>query len=497
MAELRRTDSPAPQAWRAKAASGAVTNVLFSGAGGAVTLVQLVLLPRMLGPDVIGLFALATGLGVTVEALADLGVGDKLVQDRTEDLEKSYQVAFTLALILSAALCVLLLAVSPLVARYYRTPVLWPLLSFMSYRAFAVVLRFPLNLHYRRLDFATYRLYPLLSKCCSLAASLVLVKLGLGVWALAFGELAGLLLSSVPLWMRSPMRARLRYESDTARAYLRFSWPLWSAKLAGALVAPVSVLVVSVYLSITALGHYRFAEQLAAFGLSMDVILAQTAFPILCRLHGSDSDFKSVFVGISRVTMLWAAPVGLGMFVFAPDFLRIFMTPEWAGAEWLIRVQGLSVLIGSLAYSWDVLVKAKDATRPVLTMAVALSAACLLIFLPCVRWFGLPGALAGLGAMILAGTAVKQYYLSRLLPGVSLLNLAPKEVGCALAMSALVMGWRQLTGSPGIAGLLAQAAVFVFGFLFLAAFFERRTLRAWRAAMIRRQTVAPEASDRP
>ncbi|MEK7995056.1 MAG: oligosaccharide flippase family protein [Planctomycetota bacterium] len=466
-----------------KAASGLVTNLLFSCAGGLVTLLQIVLVPRLLGPELIGLFGLASAFGMAFEAFSDFGVGDKLVQDKTDDLRASYQTAFTVSLLLSSGLWFLLVLAAPLIARYYGLPVLWPLLTVMSYRAFTSLVRLPLNVHYRRLNFAAYRLFPFLGKCCSLAVTVVLIYGGWGVWSLALGELAGLLLTAIPVWIRSPIPAKLRYEPAVARKYLVFSWPIWSAKMTGALIGPATVVAISLYLNMTTLGHYKLAEQLAIFGLSIDLILAQTAFPFFCRLQDSGKRLEEAFIAMSRLTMVWATPVGFGMFVFASDFISFVLTPEWAGAAWFIRVQGLAVVGSSLAYSWDTLLKAMGVTRPILSLTAVFASSCALVFFPLVMYFGYQGILWGLVIVTALGIAGRQYYLSKYFAGISVLRIAPKEIGAGVAVSGLMLLWWRFSAPASLMDFLARAALFVAGFLAVVAVLERRTIASyWQRA---------------
>src|SRR5262249_52016301 len=155
----------------------------------------------------------------------------------------------------------------------------------------------------------------------------------------------------------------------------------------------------SLFLALDDVGRFKSSEQIATIVYYVETVLAQTLFPVFCRMRDSDIFLRSAFTKASRVSMLWIAAGSLGLILFAPEIVRYVLTERWRGAEFFLRAQGLALLFGATISSWDSLLKARNRTRAIFGMSVVFGICFASIFIPAVAIWHRFGAAAAVVAI--------------------------------------------------------------------------------------------------
>lgn len=429
-----------PHALKRIVATGALSNLVFAAMGSAVTYLQSIIAIRILGPEQIGLYAMASAIAVTLEWVSDFGIGDQLIQEDDANFQDKFDTAVTVYVILALALAAATVGIAPFMARVYHQPPLSLLVTAISYAAFIGLLRLPLSLLVRDLKYVRQRVLLLAGRVVSFVVTVTLALKGAGAWALVAGGFCGLVVTGIPAWLQCHMRPRLRISRALLKPLFRFSSPVWVSKIAYVLVQQGSVLVLSAYLALDDVGRFKASEQVAYFIFYVETVLAQTMFPVFCRLKDSDGMLRSAFTKASRISMFWISASALGLTLFAPDIVRYVLTERWHGAELFLRAQGIALFFGATISGWESLLKARNRTRVIFQMSVFFGICFTVIFIPAVAVWGRVGAA---GAVIVISAIIlvtRVIVLSRLGLGISIVEI----------------GWRATT-----AGVLAVAAVLV------------------------------------
>src|SRR4051794_41046777 len=104
---------------RRRTARGAVINGLFLAGSEALVLAQGLIATVLLGPEAIGLYGIVTTTAITIVALKRVGIDEAYVQQDERGQEEEFQRAFTLELVFSALLAVVIAASAPAIAAIY------------------------------------------------------------------------------------------------------------------------------------------------------------------------------------------------------------------------------------------------------------------------------------------------------------------------------------------------------------------------------------------
>lgn len=428
-----------------------------------VTGVQSLVVPRLLGPETVGLFALAMAIVRMGNLLKDLGTHQKLVQDRRHDLPLSYSVAFTMEMVVASVLFTLVVLSAPLLADFYDERRLGFVVVGLATMVYAhAFLELPSALYLRRLDYLRRNVIQAIGPLTNFAVTVPLAFAGAGVWSLVAGSLAALGASVWAVTRGISLRPRLHLDRSVLRDYMQFGWPLWLASLLGIASTLGGTIVVSRVLGVAGLGFFSVAQGFVVRVLSVDLLVAQAVFPALAATQEDVEGHRRAFQVTNRITMMWASAVGFGFALFAGDLVDHVLGPDWQPAVPLFRAAGVAIGLGSVGYSWDMFFRARGETRPTLVFKVLSEGWVFVVLLPLVALFGIAGAAwatASLGGLALV---VRQAFIRRLFPSYSLLGGVWREVGSAGVVAGAVAAARWLGWTPeSFPGLVAQAAAYL------------------------------------
>lgn len=463
--------------------------------------VQALIIGHLLGPEILGVYALATGGVVIGTTLKDFGISQKLVQDRETDLYTAYGVAFTLELVLAGGAFLLVGGVvGPILALAYHRPVLLPVVAVLGLSVFTTAFLFlPASIPYREMNFVRRNLILGLGPAATFAVTVPMAFAGFGIWSLVAGDLAGFGSAGAVMFAAGAVRPHIVLDRAIIQRFVGFGGPLWGAGVISTVSGWLTVIALSAMLGVPSLGFFTLSQGWASQAVQVDGFLSDALFPALCSIQSSLERQRRAFVIACRLSMGWAAPVGAAMFVFAYPVIHILLGPRWYPAVLIAQAEGAGVILGSIAYSWNMLYAARGDNRPTLVSSALAAAWLFAVFLPLTAAFHLRGVAGSVVLLALGAYFLRQYYLRKLFGPIRLISMVWRELLAAgLAAGAVLLcrvaGWRV----SHLGGLVGQAALFVAVAYGSFALLERRLLvdilRAMRGRDGRTAAVSSGAS---
>lgn len=441
---------------------GALITAAFSLSIQGLTFVQSLLVPRLLGPENLGLFAVAAASVRIGTLIKDFGVSEKLTQDDRVDLPLAYSVAFTLEAGMATVLFVLLVATAPLVAALLNRPELSLVISVLAATVYTnAFLNLTSALHLRRLRYGRQNLINAVGPVVSFAVTVPLAYAGAGVWSLVAGAVAAFLAASAVVLWTAPLRPRIRLDRGVVGKYLRFGWPLWVANLLGMASTVGGTIVITRWLGLVGVGFLTVAQGFIQRAFLVDQLVAQSLFPALSRTQRDIAGHRRAFLVTNRVTVIWSGFVGFGLALFAGDLVTFVLGPAWAPATLLFRMSGLAVTTGSIGFSWDIFLRARGETKPTLVFKTISEGWVFVVLLPAVVFWGLDGAAWAVGSLGVVSVAVRQVFVSRLFDDVRLVRVAWREIAATGGAALLVIVLRGAWTPRSVAGFVGQVTFYV------------------------------------
>jgi len=308
-----------------------------------------VVLARILTPADFGLVAVAMVVVAFVGLFQDLGLKQALVQRREVDARLTGAV-FWGGIGVGVVWFVAIFLSAPLFGRLYRSPEVVPVLRSLG----ALFLITPLGLVPEALllrDLRFRRLFALelLPSIVPGVVAIGLAGLGLGVWALVWGTLAGSALRTGTLWALVPWRPGRPARFGAWRQLMRFGGWVSLEAILGWMIANLDQAFAGRFLGAAGAGVFRMGVALALFpatGVSQTV--GRVLFPAYSRLQDEPDRIREGLERCIRLVAIVSVPVGVAAVAYADPVVPVLLGEHWRPAVDVIRILAPAGVLASL-----------------------------------------------------------------------------------------------------------------------------------------------------
>lgn len=319
---------------------------LGTGTQQLLRLMAFIVLARLLSPHDFGVVGAALVVIGLSTIFSQVGVGPAIVQRPVLE-PRHLRVGFTISLALSASFMTLIWSTAPLIAWFFRIPELAPVvrvlaLVFVCQGAGTIAEA----LAQRELRFRWLAGVEVVSFAGGFGlVSVPLAWLGLGVWALVYGQLAESLIKTTILLAGRRHPKRLLLEWQPTRELLYFGGGFTLAKLGNYLALQGDNVVVGRWLGPQALGLYGQAYNLmTASALLVGQVLDRVLFPAMARVQSDLPKLRGAYRRGAVLVALVTLPGGCVLYLLAPELILLLLGPKWAGAVAPFQILSLGLL---------------------------------------------------------------------------------------------------------------------------------------------------------
>jgi PST family polysaccharide transporter len=317
-----------------------------TGVQGAIQLLVLMALGRLLTPAEFGLMGAATVVVALSQIVSRIGVGAAIIQRR--ELEPTHvRVAVTFSCGLGLLLGAIVYAAAPAIAAFYRMSDLAPVLR-------VVAVLFPLDglntvgksLLSRDLRFRRWVTLDVGSYIVGYAVvGVLLAWRGYGVWALVAANLAQVSLRTVSMYLVTRHSLRPSVDLRAAWELLSFGFGMSLAEIGVVISQQGDNFVVGRWLGPAALGVYGRAYSLmvmpaSAFGRIVNRVL----FPLMAQVQDQPRRLGSGYERACAIVALLTLPISAFLWVMAPEFIPLVLGPAWGGVVVPFRLFTIGLL---------------------------------------------------------------------------------------------------------------------------------------------------------
>lgn len=462
---------------RERAAKGALVNAVFQVGLVTIGLVKGLVVAAFLTPGEYGVWGILVISLITITWLKQVGAGDKFIQQSDQDQERAFQQAFTVELLFTLAFTLLLCALIPIIALIYGEPRLLAPGLILALTMPLAALQAPIWVLYRRMDFARQRILQAVDPVVALGVTVTLAATGAGYWSLVAGSVAGLITGALIAILSAEYRLALRFDPGVVRSYLSFSWPLVVSGAGSLVVAQGSMILGEAKLGLAGAGMISFASTIAFYSTQVDTVLTQTLYPAICAVRDRTDLLFETFETSNRLALMWGVPFGLGLALFAPDFVHLVVGDEWTPAVFMLQVFGVAMGIGHIGHNWDAFYRARGDTRPIALWSTISMLAFLAFAVPLLILEGLDGYAIGMGLMALVSLLVRGLYLTKLFSGLRAWRYLLRALAPSVPAAATVLLLRAAEGAERDPALVVGEVLLYLGVTALSTLWlERRLL---------------------
>ncbi len=472
---------------RIRAARGTIVNAVFLVGVNTLNLVRGFLVAAFLTTAEYGVWGVVLVVLFTLMFLRQVGIGEKYIQQDEDDQELAFRKAMTFELALAGVVLVAGLALVPALAAIFgNAAIVAPALAALLIVP-AQALQAPLWIFYREMNFVRQRKLQTVEPVAGFVIAVALLIAGWNYWSLIVGAIAGAWLGALVSLRASPYRFAWTWDAQTLRSYASFSWPLFLAGMSGIVVGQGLLIVGEAKLGLAGVGIIALASTISQYSDRADQAITQTIYPTICAVKDRADLLYEAFVKSNRLALMWGAPFGLGLALFAEDLVQFGIGERWRPGIGLMQAIGVSVAVHQIGFNWDAFYRARAETKPIAVASAIAIVAFLGIGLPLLATEGLRGLALATLLVEAVNFATRMVYLRRLFPDFRFLRHAGRALLPSLPAVALVAGLRLAFGEEATL-LAALGMLALYGIVTLAAtaLLERRLLREIVAYLRRR-----------
>lgn len=401
------------------------------------SMVNLVVLGRLLAPDDYGVASLAIVVIGFVQVLSDMRVNSALIALRDIDTHH-IDTGFTMNFLRGALIAAILFIFAGPIANYMNEPKLEDVL-----RVICVVLIFdgarnPAFMMYQRnIDFSKEFNRRVASTLFGSLAAIVVAFATESYWAIVAGTLAGRFTEMVLSYWRIPYQPRVSFREW--RTFLGFGGWLTMSGIISHFTQIAPQFLIGKYMGAAQLGYFtigRDVSQVATRELATPI--SQAITPGLSAIAHNNARLRGAYRKAQSVILGIALPIGVGTALMANEMIAILV-----GIKWLPSAEVVVVLAPTLAFTMitsatDGLAMAKQATRAMFNRAVLVAAIALPVYGLAVWQGTFITVIYALVFRLLLQTAVNMYFAKTL-------------IGDSF-FSPFAASWRSLLAAAAMAG---------------------------------------------
>ncbi len=402
---------------------------------------------RLLVPRDYGLVAMAEVITSFLTILAGYSFTSAIIQAPEID-ERRIRQFFGLLIVINLGLAALQFAAAPLVASYYREPMVASMLRVQALNyLFIPFITLPLALASRKMEFRSPALVHFFAMMTSGATVMALAWTGFGVWALVIGTVVLHASRAVGMAVATRWLMRPIFRFDGTASLLTYGGAVMANSILWFFYSQADIFIGGRVLKAHDLGIYSTGLFLASLPVSKFIpALNEVGFTAYARIQ---DDLKAVhfsFLKSTRMVTLLFFPVFLGLAAVADNFVPVVLGPQWIPAAPIIRTIALVMPLYAIYTLLTPVVNALGQPRVGLTNSLIGLVIMPAAFFIGVRWgaIGLARAWAFGFPLLFLITTWRSLRVMKLGPLPLLEAMAPALLSSALMAAAVYAGSRMI-----------------------------------------------------
>ena len=309
------------------------------------------ILARLLTPNDFGLLAMVVVFTNFVMIFRDFGLTAALIQ-RKEIIEEHLSSCFWINILVGFLLTLVFVVLAPLISHFYSeiklNSIIMILASIFFISSFGIV---QTALFTKKMNFKPLVIVEISAIAISGTAAIVLAFSGFGVWSLVWQQIISSFVIVFLLWIFSDWRPKFMFRWQRVKELLGFGLNLIGFNFVNYFNRNLDNLLIGRFLGSVPLGFYNLAYRLLLFPLSnISSIIGRVMFPSLSMIQDDKNKIYYIYIKATRYIAVITFPLMMGLFVVAPQFIRVVFGLQWERSIFLIQILslvGLGQSIGS------------------------------------------------------------------------------------------------------------------------------------------------------
>lgn len=340
---------------RSAAVRGAGVTIFAQGTSFFVQIGSVMILARLLTPTDFGVVTMVTTFSLLFYSFGLNGFTEAILQ-REEVTDSLVSNLFWANFGIGGFLTVAFIALGPLLARFYRDPVVTRVAIGMSLTIVIGSLGWiHLALLGRAMQFRTVSAISVVARTISVIVSIVLAVLGWGYWALVAGQIVVAVATVLGAWWMCRWVPRWPKRREGTASAVKFAVNVYSHYAFSYFTRNTDNLLVGWRFSAQALGFYKKAYDLFVLPESqLTSPISAVVVTTLSRLNRDRIQYQRYFLSGIAVLAFVGMGIGIDITLIGRDIIRFLLGPGWdeAGRIFSLFGPGIGVMLLYNTHGW-------------------------------------------------------------------------------------------------------------------------------------------------
>lgn len=337
---------------RASLMKGTIWTIAGYGVGQLLRLGAIVILTRLLAPELFGIMTIINSVRTGLDLVSDLGIGQNVVQNKNADDPRFWDTAWSLQLVRGGVLFVACLAVALPLAHFYDTSILMIAVPVSALYFLIVGMNsISIPLLRRRLQLARLNIFETSVELFSSVSHVLLAYLSPTLWALVFAGLIASTSRMVGSYFLLPgLRHRFIISKDYASQIFSFGKWIFLSSIVYFFSLNFDRLYLGKVAPLAMLGIYGLARSLAdPLGAIVLRLGSYVVFPAVAASASMPRDQLRARMAPNRARLLLVAVVGLAGVASVADWVvAILYDHRYQAAGWMLPILVIGVWLSVL-----------------------------------------------------------------------------------------------------------------------------------------------------
>jgi O-antigen/teichoic acid export membrane protein len=269
---------------------------------------------------------------------------------------------------------------------------------------------------------------------------LILALYGFGFWSLVIGQVFADVSTMIGIIWVAGMPRRFGWDTKLYREAFRFGSSATGSTIFSVISSTADNVIVGILFGMETLGFYGMAFYLTEQPASkLNMMISPVLSPLYSKLKDDFTAINRTYLKIARVTVLFLAPVLLGMAVTAPEAVVLVMGEKWQPMVHVFQVLSVVALLRVLSANASTVLFARNEPDRVLLVNGLIVAVHPPLFYLLGKNFGMNGILfVWLAVFPIVGVGAWLWMIRRS-TGLPILSFL-KEISPGIASAVLMVG---------------------------------------------------------
>lgn len=311
---------------KSKVFSGTIWSAVQRFGTMAISFVANMILARLLTPDDFGTVGMLLFFVAIANTFVDSGFGSALIQKK-EPSANDYSTVFITNLILSVILYVVLFFAAPLIASFYKIPILCSILRVeglvLLINAMTIVHQTILR---KRFQFKKLSIANLGGTFVGTIIGICFAYYGYGVWSLVYRLLAVSLVTTVLLWILNDWSPSFKFSITSFKELFGFGGFILLSSIITTIGNNIQTLIIGKFFQPSSLGHYTQAKQLRdVSSMSISAIVSQVIYTNFSEIQNDVYRLgRHLLLSVSIMSFLVTPLMGLFILISEPLIILLY-----------------------------------------------------------------------------------------------------------------------------------------------------------------------------